>query len=104
MLAEKKQLRAQLRAQRRSLSPQEVTEKSRLIAVRLFSFLPFHEASTVVLYNADENEVITEAIWRESLKWKKGVYYRRITIGREYLEFVRRDPQDHLVPRTLGTL
>jgi len=104
MIAEKKQLRAQLRAQRRSLSPQEVTDKSQRIARRLFSFLPFQQASTIVLYNADENEVVTEAMWREANRQNKSVYYPRITADKKDLEFVRRFPKDHLIVGTFGIL
>jgi 5-formyltetrahydrofolate cyclo-ligase len=104
MLAEKKQLRAQLRAQRRSLSPQEVTEKSQLVAHLLFSFPPFQQASTLVLYNADENEVVTEVIWREATRQNKAVFYPRITTDKRDLEFVRRFPKDHLIAGTFGIL
>lgn len=104
MQTEKKQLRASLRAQRRSLSPQEATEKSRLITERVLAFAPFQQASTIVLYNADENEVGTEAIWREALKLGKAAYYPRITADRTNLEFVRRLPGDQLVPATFGIL
>jgi len=104
MIAAKKQLRTQLRAQRRSLSAQEVSEKSRSITQRLLAFAPFQQAVTVVLYNADDNEVVTEAIWREATRQNKAVFYPRITADKKDLEFVRRFPQDQLIVGTFGIL
>lgn len=101
---EKTQLRRLLRGRRRSLSSAEVTEKSRLIFERLLGFVPFLQASTIVLYNADENEVQTEAIWQEAVRQNKAVYYPRITADQANLEFVRRVPGDQLVPGTFGIL
>jgi 5-formyltetrahydrofolate cyclo-ligase len=104
MQDKKRQLRTALRAQRKGLSPTEVTTKSRLVTERLFAFAPFQQASIVVLYNADENEVVTEAIWRESLQQGKKVYYPRITADRENLEFIRRHPDDALIAGTFSIL
>ncbi|MGE0682326.1 MAG: 5-formyltetrahydrofolate cyclo-ligase [Candidatus Binatia bacterium] len=104
ILDAKKRLRPLLRSRRRTLSPQEVTEKSRRITQRLLANAPFQHASIIVLYNADENEVVTEAIWREALKQGKKVYYPRITVDRENLEFVRRHPEDVLISGTFGIL
>lgn len=100
----KKQLRTLLRSRRRSLSSAEVTEKSRLITQRLLTFAPFQQASVIVLYNADENEVLTEAMWQAALTQGKTVYYPRITTDKSELEFVRRYPQDRLIPGTFGIL
>ena len=104
MRTEKKQLRTLLRGRRKSLSPAEVTEKSRHITQQIFSFSFFHRASTIVLYNADDNEVVTEAIWLEALKRGKAVYYPRIAEDRANLEFVRRSPTARLIPGTFGIL
>src|SRR5262245_48810879 len=104
MQAEKQQLRTLLRTRRRNLSSTEVTEKSRLISERLLTFAPFHQALCVVLYNADENEVVTEAIWQYASARGKAVYYPRITIDRADLQFVRRSPGDRLIPGTFGIL
>jgi 5-formyltetrahydrofolate cyclo-ligase len=104
MLDEKKSLRTLLRARRRNLSPAEVTEKSRRVHGRLLAFPLFRQAATVVLYSADENEVLTEAIWQEALRQGKAVYYPRISTDRENLEFVRRHPNDRLTPGTFGIL
>jgi 5-formyltetrahydrofolate cyclo-ligase len=101
---EKKRLRTLLRSRRRALSPQEATEKSRRITQRLLASAPFQQASIMVLYNADENEVVTEAIWQEALKRGKNVYYPRITADRENLEFLRRHPEDLLITGTFGIL
>jgi 5-formyltetrahydrofolate cyclo-ligase len=104
MRPEKKQLRTQLRAQRRALSAQDVQEKSRAIADRLLAFSPFQQASTIVLYNADENEVVTEALWRAAVEHKKAVFYPRISANRQHLEFVRREPGAQLVVGTFNIL
>jgi len=104
VIDEKKRLRSLLRAQRRSLSPQEVSEKSRLVTERLLVFPLFQQASTLVLYNADENEVATEAIWREALWRGKAVYSPRINAERTNLEFVRRFPGAKLIPGAFAIL
>lgn len=104
MQPKKKQLRTLLRTQRRSLSAQEVTEKSRSIAQRLLTFPPFQQAATIVLYNANDNEVVTEAMWREAIGQNKAVFYPRITTDRENLEFVRRYPEDQLITGTFNIL
>ena len=104
MIEEKKQLRSLLRTRRRGLSPQEVTESSRLVTQRLLTFAPFRQASTVVLYNADENEVITEAIWQAAVRQGQAVYYPRITEDKADLEFVRRHPGEQLVLGTFNIL
>ncbi len=104
MQDEKKKLRTFLCSRRRSLSPVEVTEKSRLIAERLHTFAPFQQARTLVLYSADENEVQTEAVWQEAVTHGKAVYYPRITADRANLEFVRRYTGDRLIPSLFGIL
>ena len=100
----KKQLRLLLRGRRRDLSAAAVTEKSHSIAERLRDFAPLRHAHTLVLYNADENEVTTEAIWQEATAQGKAVYYPRITADLADLEFVRRYPGDRLIPGTFGIL
>ena len=101
---EKQHLRTLLRARRRNLSPTEVTEKSRAIGDRLLAFPPFQHARTVVLYSADENEVITETVWQTAMTQGKVVYYPRVSGDRKNLEFVRRHPSDRLIPGTFGIL
>jgi 5-formyltetrahydrofolate cyclo-ligase len=104
MQTEKKQLRTFLRQCRRALTPTEVTEKSHLITQRMFTFTPFQQAATVVLYNADENEVVTEAIWQMAMTRGQAVYYPRITPDKADLEFVRRYPGERLVPGMFNIL
>lgn len=104
MQDEKKQLRVRLRALRRELSQAVVAEKSRLIFERLSVWIPFQQATTIVLYSADENEVQTEAIWCEAVRQHKAVYYPRITTDKANLEFVRRMPGHELVPAMFGIL
>ncbi len=104
MIDEKKQLRSFLRKRRRDLSPHEVIENSRLVTQRLLTFAPFRQASTVVLYNADENEVLTEAIWQAAVGQGQAVYYPRITADKADLEFVRRHPGEQLVLGTFNIL
>lgn len=104
MQNEKTQLRRLLRERRRSLSSTVVAEKSRLILARVLGSAPFQQAKTIVLYNADENEVQTEAIWHEAVRQHKAVYYPRITTDKANLEFVRRLPSDQLIRGTFGIL
>jgi 5-formyltetrahydrofolate cyclo-ligase len=104
MHEEKKHLRRLLRNHRRSLSPTEVTAKSRLIFERLRTFAPFQQAYTLVLYSADENEVQTEAVWQEATAQGKAIYYPRLTADLTELEFVRRYPEDRLIPGAFGIL
>lgn len=104
MQDEKKQLRARLRTLRRSLSQAAVEEKSRLIFAQLSVCMPFQQAKTIALYSADENEVQTETIWHEAVRQNKAVYYPRITTDKANLEFVRRLPDQQLVPGMFGIL
>jgi 5-formyltetrahydrofolate cyclo-ligase len=104
MHGDKAQLRKFLRSQRRNLSATEVTEKSRLIFAQLQAFAAFHQARTLALYNADENEVTTEAIWHEAVRQGKAVYYPRISTDRADLDFVRRYPGQQLITGAFGIL
>ncbi len=101
---EKKQLRRGLRKQRRALSPIDVHEKSRCIFERLHPCSLFQNATTIVTYAADENEVHTEAMWHAAIEQDTAVYYPRITPDRTNLDFVRRFPNDQLIPGTFGIL
>jgi len=101
---EKQRLRTLLRTRRRNLSPADVIEKSRRVSEKLLVFPLFRQAPIIVLYSADENEVLTEAIWQEALTQGKAVYYPRISADRENLEFVRRHPGDRLTQGTFGIL
>lgn len=101
---EKRQLRTLLRAHRRRLSGAAMMEKSRCVLARLRTFAPFVDASTLVLYSADENEVQTEAIWQEAVVQGKAIYYPRIRADLAELEFVRRYPGERLIPGTFGIL
>ena len=101
---EKKRLRALLRSRRRGLSPADVKEKSQHIFEQLRAFDPFQKAQTIACYSANENEVLTAAIWQGALTQGKAVYYPRITGDRTDLEFVRRYPGERLVPGTFGIL
>lgn len=102
MPEDKKQLRSQLRGLRRSLSLEEVYEKSTLIFKRLQSFPFFQTANIIVSYAADENEVQTELMWELAVEQDKAVYYPRISPDRSNLEFVRRQPESQLIPGTFG--
>jgi 5-formyltetrahydrofolate cyclo-ligase len=57
-----------------------------------------------VLYNANDNEVTTEAIWQTAISHGQAVYYPRITPDKVDLEFVRRYPGERLVPGTFNIL
>ncbi|MCS6926368.1 MAG: 5-formyltetrahydrofolate cyclo-ligase [Candidatus Binatia bacterium] len=101
---EKRRLRALLREHRRQLSAAAVMEKSSCILARLRTLAPCVDASILVLYSADDNEVQTEAIWQEAAAQGKTVYYPRITVDLADLEFVRRFPGERLIPGAFGIL
>ena len=100
--AEKKRLRALLRAQRRGLTPDQVAEKSRRIVERLCAFFLFQNAGIIVNYASDTSEVQTEAAWQTALAQHKAVYYPRISADRARLDFVRRSPSERLVVGLFG--
>jgi 5-formyltetrahydrofolate cyclo-ligase len=102
MNTEKTRLRSVLVKARRSLSTQEVRDKSQQILAHLRGFPPFLQAPTVVLYSAEVDEVQTEDIWQEAVKRGKAVYYPRISADRANLEFVRRLPNVPLIPGTFN--
>lgn len=101
---EKKRLRVLLRSRRRSLLSADVKEKSQHIFEQLCAFDPFQKAQTIACYSANENEVLTAAIWQGANTQGKAVYYPRITGDTADLEFVRRYPGERLVPGTFGIL
>ena len=104
MQKDKKKLRSLLRKRRRDLPQADVQQKSRFIFERLQTLPLFQNATTVVSYAADENEVQTEAIWRAAIQNNKAVYYPRFSLDRTNLEFVRRYPNDVLIPGTCSIL
>ena len=102
--AQKPQLRKLLRNLRKSLPSSDAQKKGRLIFERLQTFPLFQNANTIVTYAADENEVQTEAIWQAAIRQSKAVYYPHITPDRTNLDFVRRFPNDQLIPGAFGIL
>ncbi|MBI3249406.1 MAG: 5-formyltetrahydrofolate cyclo-ligase [Deltaproteobacteria bacterium] len=104
MPEEKQSLRTLLRTRRRSVSLAEVAVMSQRIAERLLALPQFLQAEAVVLYHANDHEVETDAIWQASVWQGKAVYYPRISADRASLEFIRRRPDDTLIPGTFGIL
>lgn len=69
----KRELRKGIIKERMSLKPEEVKQKSELIANRLFSLEEFEISKTVMLYLDFRNEVATEAIIQECFSQGKRV-------------------------------
>ncbi len=104
MSEEKQFLRTLLRARRRSLSLADVRALSQRIAERLIMMPQFVRADSLVLYNANDHEVETDLLWQAAIQQGKSVYYPRISADRASLEFIRRRPDDTLIPGTFGIL
>jgi len=68
---EKEKLRKEILAERRRLSEETVTEKSRKIKENLFRLPEFGKAKTVMFYVAKGKEVRTEEMIKESIKMGK---------------------------------
>lgn len=104
MLAEKRRLRTLLRQQRRALSVQAVKKNSLRITARLCAQAMFHRARRILLYGPDENEVDTEGLWQEARRQEKYVYYPRVTVDKQEVEFVRRLDSEPLIPGVFDIL
>lgn len=68
---EKKALRQQVRALKRSFTPEQLNEKSRVAVERLLALKQFQEANTVMLYYSLPDEVNTHALVMEVAKEKR---------------------------------
>ena len=104
MAAEKRRLRVLLRQRRRALSARDVKENSRRIADRLCTQALFHQARRILLYSPDDNEVDTEELWRAARRWGIAVYYPRVTLDKQQVEFVRRHDNEPLIPGVFDIL
>ena len=104
MLAEKRRLRTLLRQQRRALSVQAVRKNSQRISIRLCAQAVFRQARQVFLYSSDDNEVETEELWQEARRQGKYVYYPRVTVDKQEVEFVRRHDNEPLIPGVFDIL
>lgn len=69
----KNELREQMRALRRNMTSEEVTEKSRKIQKHLFDFNEYKNAQTVLLYLSAFKEPSTAEIISDALNQKKRV-------------------------------
>ncbi len=64
----------------------------------------FHRARQISLYNSDENEVDTEGLWQAARRQGKYVYYPRVTVDKQDVEFVRRHDNEPLIPGVFDLL
>ncbi|MGH7880929.1 MAG: 5-formyltetrahydrofolate cyclo-ligase, partial [Candidatus Binataceae bacterium] len=78
MAVEKKQLRDVLRACRDGLRPNYVAAASAAIQRRLLESAPYHDAKTVVLYAAKDNEVATDLIFAEAAAAGRCLLFPRV--------------------------
>ena len=69
----KKKVRQELIKRRKSLSKEDVFEKSKDIKNRLFGLNEFKESSNILFYVSYDNEVFTHDMIKESMKNKKNV-------------------------------
>ncbi len=70
----KDMIRKEIIAKRDSLSEQEILEKSKAIADRLFSLLDYKDADNILIYASMRSEVITDGIIADALKGGKNVF------------------------------
>ena len=97
MQEEKKRLRALLRSRRRSLSPAEVTEKSRLIWERVCVFAAFQTANTLVLVRGKGIVINEPSVVAIDAKTK-----RPLAVGDSAKRMVGRTPANIIAVRPLN--
>ncbi len=102
-LAEKKELRQQMVAFRKSLTEEQRAEKSRTILQRLYKEPVFKEAKTIFAYASMPEEVQLYDLLREALKQGKRVGLPLIT-GKGLMEVVNLPSLDALVEGKFGIL
>jgi len=92
-LAEKAEIRKQIKAAREALSPDAVKQKSRRIKQRLQALKKFREAECLMLYCAFNNEVDTIEIITEALEQRKKILLPQTDIA-----------EHEIVPRWVSNL
>lgn len=104
MADEKKiHLRQILRECRAALSAARAEELSCAVQERVLTLELYKSASTVVLYAAKDNEVLTERILAHALSSGRGVYYPKLDLSQGRLLLLRvADPALELRPGAYG--
>lgn len=100
----KKYLREILRESRAALIPSQAEALSLRIQAHLLECGVYGEASTVVLYCAQENEVRTDRLLDDALRSGRRVLFPRVDRKRRLLELVRVSDPAELAPGTFGIL
>jgi len=98
----KKQLRAQLRAQRRSVPDLEIREKSRAVAEWVIGSKEFDRAGTVALYRACFGEVDTDDIFNAAKSAGKSLLYPHTDKANTALRFGVVGSLDRMEPGEWG--
>jgi len=101
---EKERIRKEILANRRRLSEETVTGKSRKIKKSLFELPEFEKAKTVMFYVSKGREVRTEEMIRESLKMGKKVAVPISKVEKRDLLPSLLTDYGELVPGTYGIL
>lgn len=81
MLDIKGELRREHLERRLELTAKEVGWKSLEVQKKCVGLKEFKEAKRLALYSSFKNEVMTDFIFRESIKGSKKVYYPKLDIG-----------------------
>ena len=75
---DKKELRKEILARRKSLSKQECCEKSKAIAEKVMQLETFKKSNKVLIYAPIRNEVETKQIAQEAWLLNKEIFYPRV--------------------------
>jgi len=96
-------LRQILQECRAALSAARAEELSRAVQQRVLALDRYRSASTVVLYAAKDNEVLTERILAHALSSGRVVYYPKLDLCKDQLVLVRvSNPATELQPGAYG--
>lgn len=99
---DKSALRKQMRELRRALSPEQIEQRSDVLAARLFAHPAWKKAETVYVYLSYDHEVCTDAVVRRALYEGKRVAAPRV-VGRDMAFFLLNDRAD-AIPGYRGIL
>ncbi|MBI2359986.1 MAG: 5-formyltetrahydrofolate cyclo-ligase [Deltaproteobacteria bacterium] len=103
MRDEKQRLRSQSLLERESLARDELSQRSRLIQLKVLEFPAYLGARTVVLYSPIGNEVATEAIRDHALGLNKKLFYPRMGTEKRP-DLIQINATEELQPGALGIL
>lgn len=98
----KNELRTCLNAARNRLPSKEVKRRSLALATIFYGTVAFLFAKRIALYCSYGCEVQTDSIWRHSRGCGKSVYYPKIDITTDHMNFVRREEAELLESGRFG--